>query len=262
LRNKSGSEINVKLQELVNIVKTLRSPKGCEWDKAQTTSSLIPFFIEEVYELIEGIDNKDNKNIREELGDVLLHIVFQSQIASEEMDFNINNVIDDLNIKLIDRHPHIFKNLEEKTISSEMKSWEKQKQKQKGRISRLDGVPDILPSIVSSQRIQDKASSAGFDWDKTSEVWEKLDEELKELKEAQIQNNFDNVEEEIGDVLFTIVNLSRFFGVSAENALRKSNKKFIQRFQLLEKKIIKSSRNIEDHSKKELNDIWDEVKKS
>lgn len=262
MRNKSGSEINVKLQELVNIVKTLRSPKGCEWDKAQTTSSLIPFFIEEVYELIEGIDNKDNKNIREELGDVLLHIVFQSQIASEEMDFNINNVIDDLNIKLIDRHPHIFKNLEEKTISSEMKSWEKQKQKQKGRISRLDGVPDILPSIVSSQRIQDKASSAGFDWDKTSEVWEKLDEELKELKEAQLQNNFDNVEEEIGDVLFTIVNLSRFFGVSAENALRKSNKKFIQRFQLLEKKIIKSSRNIEDHSKKELNDIWDEVKKS
>jgi tetrapyrrole methylase family protein/MazG family protein len=262
LRNKSGSEINVKLQELVNIVKTLRSPEGCEWDKAQTTSSLIPFFIEEVYELIEGIDNKDNKNIREELGDVLLHIVFQSQIASEEMDFNINNVIDDLNIKLIDRHPHIFKNLEEKTISSEMKSWEKQKQKQKGRISRLDGVPDILPSIVSSQRIQDKASSAGFDWDKTSEVWEKLDEELKELKEAQLQNNFDNVEEELGDVLFTIVNLSRFFGVSAENALRKSNKKFIQRFQLLEKKIIKSSRNIEDHSKKELNDIWDEVKKS
>mgnify|MGYP006081620693 FL=1 len=262
MKNKSGSEINVKLQELVNIVKTLRSPKGCEWDKAQTTSSLIPFFIEEVYELIEGIDNKDNKNIREELGDVLLHIVFQSQIASEEMDFNINNVIDDLNIKLIDRHPHIFKNLEEKTISSEMKSWEKQKQKQKGRISRLDGVPDILPSIVSSQRIQDKASSAGFDWDKISEVWEKLDEELKELKEAQLQNNFDNVEEEIGDVLFTIVNLSRFFGVSAENALRKSNKKFIQRFQLLEKKIIKSSRNIEDHSKKELNDIWDEVKKS
>ena len=262
MRNKSGSEINVKLQELVNIVKTLRSPKGCEWDKAQTTSSLIPFFIEEVYELIEGIDNKDNKNIREELGDVLLHIVFQSQIASEEMDFNINNVIDDLNIKLIDRHPHIFKNLEKKIISSEMKSWEKQKQKQKGRISRLDGVPDILPSIVSSQRIQDKASSAGFDWDKTSEVWEKLDEELKELKEAQFQNNFDNVEEEIGDVLFTIVNLSRFFGVSAENALRKSNKKFIQRFQLLEKKIIKSSRNIEDHSKKELNDIWDEVKKS
>lgn len=262
MKNKSGSEINVKLQELVNIVKTLRSPKGCDWDKVQTTSSLIPFFIEEVYELIEGIDNKDNKNIREELGDVLLHIVFQSQIASEEMDFNINNVIDDLNIKLIDRHPHIFKNLEEKTISSEMKSWEKQKQKQKGRISRLDGVPDILPSIVSSQRIQDKASSAGFDWDKTSEVWEKLDEELKELKEAQLQNNFDNVEEEIGDVLFTIVNLSRFFGVSAENALRKSNKKFIQRFQLLEKKIIKSSRNIEDHSKKELNDIWDEVKKS
>ena len=224
--------------------------------------SLVPFFLEEVYELIEGIDKKDNKNIREELGDVLLHIVFQSQIASEEMDFNINDVIDDLNIKLINRHPHIFENFDDKIVSSKMRSWEKQKQKQKGRNSRLDGVPAILPSIVSSQRIQDKASSAGFDWDKISEVWEKLDEELIELKEAQSLNNFDNIESEIGDVLFTIVNLSRFFGISAENALRKSNKKFINRFQKLEKKINESNKNIEDHSKRELNDIWDEVKKS
>ena len=143
-----------------------------------------------------------------------------------------------------------------------MNSWEKQKQKQKGRNSRLDGVPAILPSIVSSQRIQDKASSAGFDWDKISEVWEKLNEELIELKEAQSLNNFDNIESEIGDVLFTMVNLSRFFGISAENALRKSNKKFVNRFQKLEKKINKSNKNIEDYSKRELNDIWDEVKKS
>lgn len=262
MNNKNDNETNLKLDELVNIVKTLRSPKGCDWDNAQTSSSLIPFFIEEVYELIEGIDKKDNKNIREELGDVLLHIVFQSQIASEEMDFNINDVIDDLNIKLINRHPHIFENFDDKIVSSKMRSWEKQKQKQKGRNSRLDGVPAILPSIVSSQRIQDKASSAGFDWDKISEVWEKLDEELIELKEAQSLNNFDNIESEIGDVLFTIVNLSRFFGISAENALRKSNKKFINRFQKLEKKINESNKKIEDHSKRELNDIWDEVKKS
>ena len=261
MKNKNGNETNAKLQELVDIVKTLRGPKGCNWDKVQTTSSLIPFFIEEVYELIDGIDKKDKNNIREELGDVLLHIVFQSQIASEEMDFDINNVIDDLNIKLVDRHPHIFKNLEEE-ISSEMKSWEKLKQKQKGRTSRLDGVPSILPSIVSSQRIQDKASSAGFDWDEISQVWEKLDEELNELKVAQSQNDFNNIEEELGDVLFTIVNLSRFFGVSAENALRKSNKKFIKRFQLLEKKIIKSKKNIEDHSQKELDEIWIEIKKA
>ena len=261
MKNKNGNETNAKLQELVNIVKTLRGPKGCNWDRVQTTSSLIPFFIEEVYELIDGIDKKDKNNIREELGDVLLHIVFQSQIASEEMNFDINNVIDDLNIKLVDRHPHIFKNLEEE-ISSEMKSWEKLKQKQKGRTSRLDGVPSILPSIVSSQRIQDKASSAGFDWDEISQVWEKLDEELNELKVAQSQNDFNNIEEELGDVLFTIVNLSRFFGVSAENALRKSNKKFIKRFQLLEKKIIKSKKNIEDHSQKELDEIWIEIKKA
>ena len=261
MKNKNGNETNAKLQELVDIVKTLRGPKGCNWDKVQTTSSLIPFFIEEVYELIDGIDKKDKNNIREELGDVLLHIVFQSQIASEEMDFDINNVIDDLNIKLIDRHPHIFKNLEEE-ISSEMKSWEKLKQKQKGRTSRLDGVPSILPSIVSSQRIQGKASSAGFDWDEISQVWEKLDEEINELKVAQSQNDFNNIEEELGDVLFTIVNLSRFFGVSAENALRKSNKKFIKRFQLLEKKIIKSKKNIEDHSQKEFDEIWIEIKKA
>ena len=178
------------------------------------------------------------------------------------MDFNINNVIEDLNIKLVDRHPHIFKNFDDKIVSSNIKSWEKQKQKQKQRNSRLDGVPSILPSIVSSQRIQDKASSAGFDWDKISEVWEKLDEELIELKEAQSLNNFDNIESEIGDVLFTIINLSRFFGISAENALRKSNKKFISRFQKLEKKISKSNKNIEDYSKRGLNDIWDEVKKS
>ena len=192
----------------------------------------------------------------------MLHIVFQSQIASEEMDFNINDVIDDLNIKLINRHPHVFENFDDKIVSSNMKSWEKQKQKQKRRNSRLDGVPAILPSIVSSQRIQDKASSAGFDWDKISEVWEKLDEELTELKEAQSLNNFDNIESEIGDVLFTVVNLSRFFGISAENALRKSNKKFINRFQKLEKKINESNKKIEDHSKRELNDIWDKVKKS
>ena len=165
-------------------------------------------------------------------------------------------------VKLVDRHPHIFKNFDDKIVSSKMGSWEKQKQKQKGRNSRLDGVPAILPSIVSSQRIQDKASSAGFDWDKISEVWEKLDEELIELKEAQSLNNFDNIESEIGDVLFTIVNLSRFFGISAENALRKSNKKFINRFQKLEKKINESNKKIEDHSKRELNDIWDKVKKS
>ena len=258
---KNNNKEFLKFGDLVGIVKKLRSPDGCDWDKAQTRNSLIPYFIEEVYELIESIDKKDLTNIREELGDVLLHVIFQSQIASEKSDFDINDVIHDINEKLIDRHPHVFDKsvLLNDKLSNEL--WEEQKYKKKGRKSRLDGVPKILPSIISSQRIQEKASSAGFDWEDLSQVWEKLDEEISEVKFAQKEDNFKKIEGELGDLLFTVINLCRFFDVSAENALRKSNKKFIKRFQLLEKKISDSDRVFEEYSQGELDSIWTEVKK-
>ena len=250
-----------KFEDLVGIVKKLRSPDGCDWDKAQTRNSLIPYFIEEVYELIESIDKKDLTNIREELGDVLLHVIFQSQIASEKSDFDINDVINDINEKLIDRHPHVFEKsvlLNDKT-SNEL--WEEQKYKKKGRQSRLDGIPKILPSIISSQRIQDKASSLGFDFEDIGQVWEKLNEEIVEVKLAKKENNFKKIEGELGDLLFTVINLCRFFDVSAENALRKSNNKFIKRFQSLEEKVSNTDRAFEKYSQNELDGIWAKVKK-
>ena len=250
-----------KFERLIELVQKLRSPDGCDWDKVQTRNSLIPYFIEEVYELIESIDKKDSINIREELGDVLLHVIFQSQIASEKSDFDINDVINDINKKLIDRHPHVFEKsaLLSDKLSNEL--WEEQKYKKKGRKSRLDGVPKILPSIISSQRIQEKASSAGFDWEDVSQVWEKLDEEISEVKFAQKEDNFKKIEGELGDLLFTVINLCRFFDVSAENALRKSNNKFIKRFQSLEKKVSNSGRAFEEYSQNELDSIWTDFKK-
>ncbi len=247
--------------DLVEIVKKLRSPNGCDWDKTQTRNSLIPYFIEEVYELIESIDKKDAIDIREELGDVLLHVIFQSQIASEKSDFDINDVVHDINEKLINRHPHVFEKslLLNDKISNE--PWEEKKYKEKGRQSRLDGIPKILPSIISSQRILDKASSVGFDFEEIRQVWEKLDEEISEVKFAQKENNLKNIEGELGDLLFTVINLCRFFDVSAENALRKSNKKFIKRFQSLEKKVSNSNRDFEKYSQNELDSIWIKVKK-
>ena len=257
---KNNNEFS-KFENLVELVKKLRSPNGCDWDKIQTRNSLIPYFIEEVYELIESIDKKDSINIREELGDVLLHVIFQSQIASEKSDFDINEVIHDINEKLIDRHPHVF----EKSAPSKDKIgnelWEVKKYIKKGRKSRLDGIPKILPSIISSQRIQDKASSLGFDFEDIGQVWEKLNEEIAEVKLAKKENNFKKIESELGDLLFTVINLCRFFDVSAENALRKSNNKFIKRFQSLEKKVSNSNRAFKQYSQNELDGIWNEVKK-
>ena len=258
---KNNNNKFLKFEKLIELVQKLRSPDGCDWDKVQTRNSLIPYFIEEVYELIESIDKKESINIREELGDVLLHVIFQSQIASEKSDFDINDVIHDINKKLIDRHPHVFEKSTLLTNKLSNELWEEQKYKKKGRKSRLDGVPKILPSIISSQRIQEKASSAGFDWEDVSQVWEKLDEEISEVKFAQKEDNFKKIEGELGDLLFTVINLCRFFDVSAENALRKSNKKFIKRFKSLEKKVSNSGRAFEEYSQNELDSIWTEVKK-
>ena len=255
-------KINTQLfQELNDIVNKLRNPGGCDWDRAQTANSLIPYFIEEVYELIDGIDKKDSKNIKEELGDVLLHIIFQSQIASETNFFTINDVINDINEKLINRHPKVFNQSKFQNDVNDEQNWEKEKQKNKNRRSRIDGVPKILPSILSAQRIQEKASTVGFDWSSVDQVWKKLEEELLEVKTAQKENDYNKIEDELGDLLFSVINLCRFFNVSGENALRKANKKFKKRFHLLEDYASESGKEIEDFSIDELNEIWDLIKK-
>ena len=248
-------------RELIEIIKKLRNPGGCDWDRAQTANSLIPYFIEEVYELIDALDKKDSENIKEELGDVLLHIIFQSQIASEKNLFTINDVINGINEKLIKRHPRVFNQSKFQNDINDEQNWEKEKQKNKNRKSRIDGVPKILPSIILAQRIQEKASTVGFDWYSVDQVWEKLEEELLEVKIAQKENDYNKIEEELGDLLFSVINLCRFFNVSGENALRKANKKFKKRFHLLESHVSKSDREIEDFSINELNEIWDLVKK-
>ena len=252
--------IKENFEKLVYLVRRLRSEDGCDWDKVQTSDSLIPYFLEEVYELVDSIDKKDYKNTSEELGDVMLHLIFQTQIFNEEGFFTINDVLEDINKKLIDRHPYVFD--KKFQMNSQEVNWESKKHLEKKRKSRLDGVPNILPSIIYAQRIQEKASVAGFDWDEVDDVWLKIDEEINELKVAQKNKNVENICEEIGDLLFTVINLSRFFGISAENALRKSNKKFVKRFQILENKINDLNKTIDECPSEVLDEIWDKIKNS
>jgi tetrapyrrole methylase family protein/MazG family protein len=258
LKNNLNEQTGTNFDKLVQLVEILRSEDGCDWDKAQTNDSLIPYFIEEVYELIDSIDKKDSKNTKEELGDVMLHLVFQTQISNEKGLYTINDVLENINKKLVERHPHVFNQASHSTFAKV--NWESQKHLEKKRKSRLDGVPSILPSVIFSQRIQEKAALAGFDWDNIEDVWLKINEEISELKIAQNENDFDNIHEEIGDLLFTLINLSRHLGISADNALRKSNKKFIRRFQLLENEINDLNKTIEECSAEDLNKLWEKIK--
>ena len=248
------SEIN----RLINTVDLLRSDNGCPWDKEQTSESLIPFFIEEVYEAVECIE-QNNNDLKEELGDVLLHIVFQSSIAKEKGYFNFDDVLKNINNKLIKRHPHIFKNGKEK-ISFDKKSWEINKKKSKNRASVLDGIPISLPSIIKSQRLQEKASSVGFDWDNINDVWAKFYEEIDELKIAFEKGQLKSIEEEIGDCFFSLVNLARHLNISAENSVRKTNNKFSKRFKKVEHKVSKMSKKINEMSNEEISKLWESVK--
>ncbi len=255
-RNKAGE----KFVELLEIMEKLRSKNGCPWDKEQTPESILPFFLEEAYELIESVEAKDWKNLEEEIGDILLHAIFQAAMAEEENRFGILDSLESINAKLIRRHPHVFGAMPVDAAKSAKQNWESVKHKEKGRESRLDGVPKTLPSLIQAQRLQEKASYVGFEWDKIEEVWDKVHEEIIELKEAQSKGTFEHIEEEIGDVLFSIVNLSRFLKISSEDALRKTNKKFITRFKKIEKELIKRNRPIEDASLAEMDEIWKSVK--
>lgn len=253
-------KIGEKFVELLEIMEKLRSEDGCPWDKEQTPESILPFFLEEAYELIESVEEKDWQNLQEEIGDILLHAVFQATMAEEENRFGILDSLETITAKLIRRHPHVFGKIPVDAAKSAKQNWEAVKHKEKGRESRLDGVPETLPSLIRAQRLQEKASYVGFEWDKIEAVWEKVHEEILELKEAQSEGTFEHIEEEIGDVLFSVVNLSRFLKISSENALRKTNKKFISRFRKVEKELKKRNHSIEDASLAEMDEIWESVK--
>ena len=246
--------------ELIDIVERLRASDGCPWDKEQTHDSLLPYFLEETYEVIESVESSDWKTLKEELGDVLLHILLQAQIAKESNKFDILDILNGINKKLINRHPHVFGNKNKDNISEVKEDWELQKHIEKRRKSRLDGVPKTLPSLTRAQRLQEKASLAGFDWDNIEPVWNKLYEEIEELKEANAAGEKIGIEEEVGDVLFTVVNISRFLGIPAEDMLRKSNGKFIQRFKNIEKELKLKGIPIEKATSKQMNIIWDRMK--
>jgi tetrapyrrole methylase family protein/MazG family protein len=253
------SNTDQKLKELIKLVEKLRAPGGCDWDRKQTPETLIPYLLEESHEVAEAILDNEPSLIKEELGDLLLNVVFQVVLAQEKEEFNMDEVINDINEKIITRHPHIFsKNINDKISSKQ--TWELNKKKQKNRDSILDGIPNSLSPLIVSHRLQDKSAAVGFEWESINQVISKIDEELDELKLGIINKDQSNIEEEIGDLLITIVNLSRFLNISSELALKKANKKFYFRFNKLEKLISLDKKIINDLSLNELMEYWRRVK--
>ena len=253
------NSIDRKLKDLISLVEKLRAPDGCDWDRKQTSETLIPYLLEESHEVVEAILENKPSLLREELGDLLLNIVFQAVLASEKKEFTMGEVIDDINKKIVNRHSHIFSNDSTENYSSK-KNWELNKKKQKKRDSILDGVPNSLSPLIVSHRLQDKSAAVGFEWSNIEQAIKKIDEELKELKLGIKNQDKNNIEEEIGDLLTTIVNLSRFLNISSELALKKANKKFYNRFIALEKLILLDKKIINNLSLDELMEYWKKVK--
>ncbi|OVE74115.1 nucleoside triphosphate pyrophosphohydrolase [bacterium B17] len=250
------------MDRFLGIVDQLRDEGGCAWDRAQTLDSLKDSFIEECYEVIDSIDTGDIDHHMEELGDLLLHICLQSRIRKEEGAFVFNDVVERIAEKLIRRHPHVFGDAPAEDPVTALKSWESMKaeEKKETRESVLDGVPRQLPALHRAQRLQGRAARVGFDWDKVENVVDKIDEELEETKSALVEGDSDKLKDEIGDLLFAVVNLSRFQNISSEDALSGTIGKFISRFQYVEKKIKEEGRKLSDCSLDEMEHYWQESK--
>lgn len=244
--------------KLLDVMDELR--EKCPWDKKQTLESLRHLTIEETYELADAILDNDKNEIKKELGDLLLHIVFYAKIGSETNDFDLASISDSIVEKLIHRHPHIYGNIEVADEEEVKKNWEKLKLKE-GKTSVLEGVPKSLPALVKANRIQDKVAGVGFDWDEPHQVWEKVQEELNELNDEIKLGDNDKIESEFGDVLFSMINYARFINVNPENALERTNKKFTKRFQYLEQEAKKNNKKLEDMSLSEMDVFWNEAKK-
>ena len=245
------------INRLLDIMDDLR--EKCPWDKKQTLESLRHLTIEETYELADAILENDLQEIKKELGDVLLHIVFYAKIGSEKNAFDMADIANSISDKLIDRHPHIYGDVKVDNEEDVKKNWEQLKLKE-GKKSVLEGVPKSLPAVVKANRIQDKVAGVGFDWEKPEQVWEKVQEELSELNTEIEKGNKENIEKEFGDVLFSMINYARFIGVNPENALEKTNKKFINRFQYLEEAAKKEGKKLSEMSLAEMDVFWDEAK--
>lgn len=246
--------------ELLEIMERLR--KECPWDKKQNIESLRTLSIEETYELSDAILNKDFDEIKKELGDLLLHIVFYAKIADEKKHFNIANVIEVINEKLIYRHPHIFGNVEVADAKEVEENWEKLKLKEKGRRKTvLEGVPNSLPSLIKAHRIQDKVRGVGFDWEHPEQVWDKVEEEIQELKEELKKDpKAENTEKEFGDLFFSLINAARLYNINPDTALEKTNRKFIKRFNYLEQQTLKKGKDLKKMTLGEMNKIWEKAK--
>ncbi len=258
--------IEDNFKELVDIVRRLRVE--CPWDREQTNDSIKSATIEEAYEVVEAIDNKDFQELKKELGDVLLHVVFHSIMAEEKNEFKLEEVIESIKEKLIRRHPHVFGDVKVADSHEVKKNWEEIKM-QEGRDFVLDGVPVNLPALQRAHRLQEKAAKVGFDWEKKEDVWKKVIEEIEEMHEEEVKsqkskskNEFsEELEIEIGDVFFALVNYARFLNVNPEYALRKTNKKFIDRFNYVQKRVQETGKNISESNLEEMDKFWNESKK-
>lgn len=250
-----------EFSRLVKIIEKLRAPDGCPWDREQTLFSLRDQLIEETFELVEAIDNKDIENIREELGDLLLHVIMHSVIAAEDNLFTLTDVMKTISEKLIRRHPHVFGGEKTDSVDDVLVNWEKIKSKEKkDRKYILDGIPKGLPSIQKAYKLQEKARKVGFDWESGEDCLRKVEEEFTEFKQAIKLKDVNEIEEEMGDLLFSILNLSRFLNINADSALQKTNEKFKSRFRFIEDELAKNGISFEEASIELLERYWQKAK--
>ncbi|MBZ4642839.1 MAG: MazG family protein [Deferribacteraceae bacterium] len=250
-----------EFNKLVKIIEKLRAPDGCPWDREQTLYSLRDQLIEETFELVEAIDNKDIENIKEELGDLLLHVIMHSVIAAEDNLFTLTDVMKTIFEKLIRRHPHVFGGEKTDSVDDVLVNWEKIKSKEKkDRKYILDGIPKGLPSIQKAYKLQEKAKKVGFDWENSEDCLKKVEEEFEEFKDAIKHKSPDEIEEEMGDLLFSILNLSRFLNINADSALQKTNEKFKSRFRFIEDELAKNGISFEEASIELLERYWQKAK--
>ncbi|MBC7323623.1 MAG: nucleoside triphosphate pyrophosphohydrolase [Acetomicrobium sp.] len=263
----SKGHIGGSFEELVEIMKKLRAPEGCPWDRKQTLETLKEYVIEESYELIDAIDSRDVKNICEECGDLLLQIVFIAQIAAENDWFEVQEIIESLCDKLKRRHPHVFGDLKVRDSEEVRRNWDmiklQERESKKEEPSRLTGIPRSMPALLRAYAIQERAAKVGFDWEKGNldPIWAKIDEEIRELRKALDEGDAGEVKEEIGDLLFAVVNLSRHIGVNPEEALQGANEKFSARFRFIEESVEGKGRSFDEYSLDELETLWQSAKK-